>query len=576
MLPGEVIYRVTAVACADASETVAVYPRFPGHVVDGAEVIADVLAAVITRNLVEPLLSERRYAAAVRGYDHISLGGHELEVPAVAPELAHHVLRAALAIEQGGVLLVRVEVGGKYHPCQHLLAVGGRYPAFLYFAHLHVVVDVLVHEGQLVEGAVVHAVELRSLRDAHLFRDAYAVGIGEGGDVVVAARDDLYGRYALDIHRAELAGGFDGRKEEDGAVIFPYEIVGVVIEGFGQVAERTVRAVPYEETVLVRFVARTAHALEGDVTVVGREYGVFVVAGESRGDFQARVVGGSCLVDVGDGTFRHVVDEDVRIGGLCVFRTGHLLAGVGELRAGVVPRDFLHVEVGGQRCVPCFAGHDVLAGMGLLAVEFADEYVFVVTPVPIVPVARHEVVVDEAFRFVEVGIDVLRFDVGYVYVLYVIKMVAFRGDAESFDAAFYIGYLMYPLAVGTDGPYLTFAGTVAEEVDGLAVGTPLGRVVIDRIDGELLGLAALRGHEIEVRQAAVLLHVIPCHAVNHALAVGRQYALAHASHFPHDLRGEYSRPDFGFGHVAVDVERYDLVLAGTVARAGYCYRCCHK
>ena len=312
MLPGEVIYRVTAVACADASETVAVYPRFPGYVVDGAEVIADVLAAVITRNLVEPLLSERRYAAAVRGYDHISLGGHELEVPAVAPELAHHVLRAALAIEQGGVLLVRVEVGGKYHPCQHLLAVGGRYPAFLYFAHLHVVVDVLVHKGQLVEGAVVHAVELRSLRDAHLFRDAYAVGIGEGGDVVVAARDDLYGRYALDIHRAELAGGFDGRKEEDGAVIFPYEIVGVVVEGFGQVAERTIRAVPYEEAVLVRFVARTAHALEGDVTVVGREYGVFVVAGESRGDFQARVVGCSCLVDVGDGTFRHVVDEDVR------------------------------------------------------------------------------------------------------------------------------------------------------------------------------------------------------------------------------------------------------------------------
>ena len=43
VLPGEVIYRVTAVACADASETVAVYPRFPGHVVDGAEVVADVL-----------------------------------------------------------------------------------------------------------------------------------------------------------------------------------------------------------------------------------------------------------------------------------------------------------------------------------------------------------------------------------------------------------------------------------------------------------------------------------------------------------------------------------------------------
>src|SRR5699024_11923657 len=133
-----------------------------------------------------------------------------------------------------------------------------------------------------------------------------------------------------------------------------------IFECGGQVAERTVRAVPYEQAGLVGFVARTAHALESDVAVVGREYRIFVVAGECGRYPQTRVVGHSGLVDVGDRTRRHVVDEDVRIGGLRVFRARHFLAGVGELRTGMVPGDFAHVEIRGQRGVPCFAGHDVL------------------------------------------------------------------------------------------------------------------------------------------------------------------------------------------------------------------------
>ncbi len=440
------------------------------------------------------------------------------------------------------------------------------------------VVDVFVHEADLVECAVLHAVEFGALRDARLLRHAHAVGIGEGVDVVVAAGENPYfGQGSLvDGHRAELAGGLDGREEEDGGVVFPHDIIGVVVERLGQVAERAVRAVPHEEAVLIRFVARPAHALESDVAVVGREYGVLVVAGEGRCDLQPRVVGRAGLVDVGGGARGHVVDVDVGVGGLRVFRAGHLLAGVGELRAGVVPYDLLHVEVGGQRCVPCLAGHDVLAGFGFAAVELTHEDMFVVAPVPVVPVARHEVVVDEAFRFGQIGIDILRLDVGRVYALHVVEVVAFGGDAEPFDAARYLGELAEPFAVGVDGPYLAFAAAVAEEVDGLAVGAPLRCSVMDRIDGELAGFAALGGQNEEMRQAAVLLHVVPCHAVDHLFAVGRKDALAYAPHFPHHLRSEDAGRYLGFGQAAVDGERSDPAFAGTVARAGDCYRCCHK
>ena len=186
---GQEEYRVAAVRCPDAAHAGFVGPRLPGHVVDGREVVADVLPRVVARYLVEPLLPERGQAAAVGRHDDVALCGHQLEIPAVAPELRHDALRAALAVKQGGVLLGRVEIGRQDHPRQHLLAVGGLHPVFLHLAHPDVVVNRFVDGRKLRQRAVggVDAEELGGHRDRAHFGDDPIAGHREGVDVVVAA-----------------------------------------------------------------------------------------------------------------------------------------------------------------------------------------------------------------------------------------------------------------------------------------------------------------------------------------------------------------------------------------------------
>ena len=70
---GQEIDRITAVGGAHAAQPVAVAPRFARHVVDGREVVADVLSRIVARNLFEPLLPERGYAAAVGRHDDVAL-----------------------------------------------------------------------------------------------------------------------------------------------------------------------------------------------------------------------------------------------------------------------------------------------------------------------------------------------------------------------------------------------------------------------------------------------------------------------------------------------------------------------
>ena len=43
-------------------------------------------------------------------YDDVTVGCHNLDVPAVAPELTHRTLRTALAEEEGRVLLGFIEI----------------------------------------------------------------------------------------------------------------------------------------------------------------------------------------------------------------------------------------------------------------------------------------------------------------------------------------------------------------------------------------------------------------------------------------------------------------------------------
>ncbi len=63
----------------------------------------------------------------VGSYDYIPVGGHDHEVPAVAPELAYRLLRTSLAVEQGGIFLGRIKIGREYFPACHHFAVGCRH-----------------------------------------------------------------------------------------------------------------------------------------------------------------------------------------------------------------------------------------------------------------------------------------------------------------------------------------------------------------------------------------------------------------------------------------------------------------
>ena len=79
---------------------------------------------------------EARKTTTVGSYDDIVVCRHNLEIPTVAPELADGTLRTAFTEEEGGVLLVRVELWRINHPGQHLLAVGGLHPAGFHLTHL--------------------------------------------------------------------------------------------------------------------------------------------------------------------------------------------------------------------------------------------------------------------------------------------------------------------------------------------------------------------------------------------------------------------------------------------------------
>ena len=98
VVPGQVIDAVAAEAGPDAAEAVAVHIRFLAYVVDGTQVILHALPAVVAADFLQPLHAEARQAAAVGGDDDVAVGGHDLQVPAVAPELADGALRPAFAI----------------------------------------------------------------------------------------------------------------------------------------------------------------------------------------------------------------------------------------------------------------------------------------------------------------------------------------------------------------------------------------------------------------------------------------------------------------------------------------------
>ena len=83
------INAVAAEAGTHGTEAVTVHIGFAGEVVNGRKVVLHTEAGVIAADFFEPLHAEAGQAPTVGGDDDVVVGGHDLEVPAIAPELAH-------------------------------------------------------------------------------------------------------------------------------------------------------------------------------------------------------------------------------------------------------------------------------------------------------------------------------------------------------------------------------------------------------------------------------------------------------------------------------------------------------
>ncbi len=105
VVAGQPVDAETAERGADCTEALTIHIRFGGYIVDGGEIVLHAEAGVVTADLFEPFFAESGQTAAVGGDNDVALRGHDLEVPAVAPELADGTLRTAFAEQEGGVLL---------------------------------------------------------------------------------------------------------------------------------------------------------------------------------------------------------------------------------------------------------------------------------------------------------------------------------------------------------------------------------------------------------------------------------------------------------------------------------------
>ena len=80
-----------------AAQTFLIHERLFSHFIDCSEVVFHALAAIVATDGFVPFVTESRKAATVRGYNDIIVGSHDLEVPAVTPELADGALWATFA-----------------------------------------------------------------------------------------------------------------------------------------------------------------------------------------------------------------------------------------------------------------------------------------------------------------------------------------------------------------------------------------------------------------------------------------------------------------------------------------------
>ena len=130
------INRVTAKAGSYTSQTVFIYIRLFSYVVDGTQVVVHAVTSVVCTDIFQPFHTESRQTATVGSNDDIVVCCHELQIPAIAPELADRTLWTSLAEKKSRILLVRVEISRINYPWKHIFSIDSLGPACFYFTHL--------------------------------------------------------------------------------------------------------------------------------------------------------------------------------------------------------------------------------------------------------------------------------------------------------------------------------------------------------------------------------------------------------------------------------------------------------
>ena len=528
MVSGKPIYGETSEAGTYATQAVFVDERFFRHFVNGSEVVLHALAAIITADGFVPLYTEARKTTTVGSYDDIVVCRHNLEIPTVAPELADGTLRTTFTEEEGGVLLVRVELWRINHPGQHLLAVGGLHPAGFHLTHLQLVVNLLVFCGQLhcfcksvavactVYGidfvAHAHGVAFGdNLVSAKGKRSIVVHAVGELGKLVVSGKVDV----------VNLCLAMPYTDEVDALGIFvPQEGVHVRFESFAYKTFLAGLEVHDKQAVQVGFVAVTFHALPGDVFAVGRVLGI-------------RIISLVFFRDVFGFLGGKVVDINVGVGGNGIRQSGFLTACIGYLIRKRAPCQLLDTAPGLHRAFVWLSLKNISDIADGIAVEISNKRMGSSSH-PFIPMLVHQVGNDDAGGFRKVRMFVCRTLHG-LYLGNEKEFLAVGREREPFDVSLVLSQLLASAAVGIHFPYLAAAAFVAEEGKLLAVLEPCGLSFLPGVM-RYLGIATTVGiHDEDFAVTLVLGHAVIGYRVGNLLFVGRYGYTADTSHRPECL-----------------------------------------
>ena len=581
VVAGQPIDRECPVAGTDAAQLVLVDVRFLADGIDGGQVVFHVLSGIVAADLFEPFHAESRHAAAVRCYDDVVVGCHDLRVPAVAPELADRALGAALAVKKGGILLAGVETGRVDDPGEHLLSIGGPDPSAFHAAHFQLVEDVLVDEadlGLLVQHLRVFLVQVYRVQfvgTGERLADANQLVSGQGINAYIIMDS---GGQALDGigrsgHELEVPGSFArsfGVGEAFGyvqavnlaqtmpvageidlfAVLAPFEASGVLVEAIGSIHFLGGLQVEQGNPVLVGFITLPFHAFPSQVEAVRTEHRVHIVT-------QVAFAG----VD-GLAAFQ-IVNVDIGVGGYGVSLAGQLAGSVGQqlaVRAPAVLLDTAERLYG--RFVRLILQHidrmgirdGFQLGVQVGAFQLADEDMrnrhHVVVPMAVVQILEHH-----AAGFVQVGIAVLH--IGFhLHLTDKGELFQVRAETEAFHASgnrcdlhrFERGGNVVDVALlggGAEG----LAQVEAEDLHSVVGGCHIGYgMFVEPAEiafrtggtGNLAHVLAVDVGKVEVGIALVFGYAVIADRISDMFLVRADGYFAQAAHGPEDFRGQTS------------------------------------